>query len=317
MIGTQAVRSDPRTESWKAGADLSSHQFYFVKQNTTGEIVPITSVVDIVCGVLDNDPEDERMGRVIVGGIAKVVSDGSSDNIGRGDPVEADSTGRAVQSNSNKAVGWALTPSTAAGTLISVRMALHPFQRQGDHLAINSDPANKKQVRIGSQTSVATSDTHMGFSSKPRLDGVGTANITGAEMSPRVQNSGAGGAMYGIDINPIVKSDAAVAALASMAGLKVKLESSGVHTFSGNVQCLLCEPAFTGNDTISGKYVPISIRDNTQQGTGKNWDAAFMIGGNGGIAHATTSPSSTSGRIKVLIGTTERWIQLYSSGTGG
>ena len=313
MIGVHALRSRLFAESWEAAADLSDKQFYFVKQDTNGKINVLTSVVDIVVGVLDNDPTSGRMGRVMHAGIAKVVSDGSSDNIGRGDPVAADSSGRAVQSSSNKAVGWALTPSTTAGGLISVLLALHPFQRQGDHLYINSDPANKKQVRIGSQTSTATSDTHMGFSSKPRLDGVGTANITGGEISPRVQNSGAGGAMYGFNINPIVKSDAAVAALASMAGLKVKLESSGVHTFAGDVQCLLCEPAFTGNDAIAGNYVPISIRDHTQQGTGKCWDGAFKIGGDGDIADTSATPSGQHGMIKVIIGTTVRYIQLYDT----
>ncbi len=313
MIGVHALRSRLFAESWQAGEDLSDKQFYFVKQNTTGEIVAIDSEIDIVVGVLDNDPEDGRMGRVIHSGIAKVVSDGSSDNISRGNPVQADEDGKAIQSSSNKAVGWALTPSTTDGGLISVLLALHPFQQQGDHLYIDSDPANKKQVRIGSQTSTATSDTHMGFSTKPRLDGVGTANITGGEISPRVQNAGAGGAMYGFNINPIVKSDAAVAALASMAGLKVKLESSGAHTYTGDVQCLLCEPAFTGNDTIAGHYVPISIRDHTQQGTGKCWSGAFKIGGDGDIADTSATPSGQHGMIKVIIGTTVRYIQLFDT----
>lgn len=316
MEGVHALKSILYSESWQAAAALTAKQFYFVKQDTNGKINAITSVVDVVVGVLDNTPAINRMGRVIHQGIAKVVSDGSSTNIGKGDPVRSDSSGRAVKSNSNRSVGWALTASTAANVQISVLMALHPFQRQGDHLYILSDPANKKQVRIGTEVGVHTSDTHMGFSSKPDLEGDGSANITGCEISPRISNGGSGSSMYGIDINLDLKSDASSAVLSSnMVCLKCKIEASSglVTTIGGDVSCLRCEPALSGNQTVTGKYVPIDVKDGTQQGVGKNWDGFCMIGGDGAIAATTGTPSSQAGFIKVIIGTTTKYIQLYTN----
>lgn len=102
MQGVHALRNALFTESWEAAASLAAKQFYFVKQDTDGKINVLTSVIDVVLGVLDNNPASGRMGRVIHSGIAKVVSDGSGTNIARGNPVEADSSGRAVQSSSNR-----------------------------------------------------------------------------------------------------------------------------------------------------------------------------------------------------------------------
>lgn len=320
MIGVHALRSLLFAESWEAAANLSAKQFYVVIQDTDGKINVPTSVVDVPIGVLDNAPASGRIGRVIHSGIAKVVSDGSSDNISRGSHVQIDSTGRAVLSDSNRAFGIALTPSTTAGGLISVLLMLHPIQQQNEHLYLLSDPANKKQVRIGTEVGTHTSDTHMGFSSKPDLEGDGSANITGAEISPRISNGGSGSSMYGIDINLDIKSDASSAVLSSeFCGLKVKLEcnSALVTTITGNASCLRCEPALSGNQTVSGKYVPIIVRDATQQGVGKNWDGFALIGADGGVATNTGVPNTVAGSIKVIIGSTDKWIALYTTSTGG
>lgn len=315
MEGTHALRSVVFSDSWRAAADLSGKQFYFVKADTNGKIAAITTVEDPVIGVLDNDPTANRAGRVIHLGIAKVVSDGSGTAITRLMKVETDSIGRAVKSNSNRAVGVALTPSSAAGTLISVLLMLHPFNQQDEHLYINSDPTAKKQVRIGSEVSTQTGDTHMGFSSKPDLEGDGSATCTGAEISPRISGGGSGANLYGLNVNPLIKSDASAAVLSSeFCGVIIKMEcaSALVTTISGNVSCLRCEPSLSGNQTVSGKYVPLIIRDATQQGVGKNWDAVFMVGGDGGAAKSTGTPSgSQAGQIKVIVGSTTHYIKLY------
>lgn len=316
MEGVHALRCIVFSDSWRAAADLSDKQFYFVKDNASGKAAIVTSVEDLVIGVLDNDPEADRSGRVIHQGIAKVVSDGSGDAIAAGDRVESDSSGRAVKSDSNRAVGVALTPSSAANTLISVLLMLHPFIQQNEHLYINADKTNKKQVRIGTQVSTQTGDTHMGFSSKPDLEGDGSANVTGCEISPRISNGGSGSSMYGIDINLDLKSDASSSVLSSdMTCLKCKIEASSglVTTIGGNVSALQCEPALSGNQTVTGKYVPIVIKDGTQQGVGKNWDGAFLIGGDGAVASISGTPSTQSGFIKVIIGSTTKYIRLYTS----
>lgn len=319
MKGTLPRKRAEFEETWPAAADLSDYQYYFVKGDSNGRAALITSTEDIVVGILDNDPAAvDRGARLVHAGIAKVVTDGSSDTIARGDMLESDSSGKAVYSASNMAVAMALQPSSADGTIISCLLMLHPFRVYDDHLYIKADSDNKRQVRIGSEISVQTTDTHMGFSCKPSLRGTGTATCTGAEFSPRVQSSAAFANMMGLNVNPDIKADAGNCS-GEYRGIQIKMEAHTTYsgTITGNVCGLKIVPSIHGNTTISAKYVPIFIQDGTQAGAGKNWDAAFMFGGDGGIATVSSNPSTIAGRITVLVGTTTRYIALYSSGTGG
>jgi len=316
MKGTIARKQAGFEMTWPAAADLSDYQYRFMKADSNGRVNIIAAVDDIVVGVLDNDPAAlDRGARIIHSGVCKLVTDGSSTAITRGNWLASNATGKGVKSKSNMAVAMALNPSSADGTIISALLMLHPMRVQDDHLELMADQEAKKQVRIGSKVATITSDTHMGFSSKPDLEGDGSATVTGCEISPRISNGGSGANLYGIDVNLDIKSDASSAVLSSnMVALKCKLEcaSALVTTITGEACCLRCEPALSGNQTVTGKYVPISIRDATQQGVGKNWDGALMIGGDGSIADTSSTPSTQAGMIKVLIGTTVRYIRLYS-----
>ena len=100
MKGTMAVKKELFCDTWPAAADLSNYQYYFVKGDSNGRAALITSVTDIVIGVLDNDPAAlDRGARVMLLGICKVVTDGSGTSIARHDWLEPDSTAKAVRSN--------------------------------------------------------------------------------------------------------------------------------------------------------------------------------------------------------------------------
>jgi hypothetical protein len=64
--------------SFKAGEDLSSAQFKFVKLDSSGEVVACTAVTDIPIGVLQNTPTDGQIAQVAVSGGTKVKAGGTA-----------------------------------------------------------------------------------------------------------------------------------------------------------------------------------------------------------------------------------------------
>lgn len=63
--------------NFKAGGDLSTKQFYFVKLNSSGEVVICAGATDVPIGVLQNAPASGETAEVMIYGISKVVSDGT------------------------------------------------------------------------------------------------------------------------------------------------------------------------------------------------------------------------------------------------
>jgi hypothetical protein len=109
-----------------AGSDLSTKQFFIVKQNGTVDTVDITSAVtDRPYGVIADPPKSSGKACAIqTDGVAKVVSDGSGTAIAAGDQVGTDASGRAVKctTQDRPLLGEAMDASTAAGTVIRVKL---------------------------------------------------------------------------------------------------------------------------------------------------------------------------------------------------
>lgn len=112
--------------TYAAGADLRTKQNYLVEESTTGTVTVCNNAADRAIGVLINKPNSGQAARVRIaqGSLARVISDGSSVNIGIGDPVGTDGSGKAIKKTTNKdwIIGYAEEASTADGTLISVRL---------------------------------------------------------------------------------------------------------------------------------------------------------------------------------------------------
>lgn len=81
------------TVSYVAGADLSALQYQAVKMNTSGQIVPVTAITDLVFGILQNAPESGQVASVAVEGISNVVLGGT---LNAGVAVGSGATGKAV-----------------------------------------------------------------------------------------------------------------------------------------------------------------------------------------------------------------------------
>lgn len=115
----------------KANSDLSAKQFFLVKQTAADTVDLVAAATDRTFGVLTNAPKSGQAAAVQTDGIAKVVSDGSGTAIAAGDPLAADTSGRVVKNATadRLGVGVAMDASTAAGTVIRVKLAIGiPFR---------------------------------------------------------------------------------------------------------------------------------------------------------------------------------------------
>lgn len=98
-----------------AGADLSTHQYKFVKMNGSGQAVLCTAVTDVPIGVLQNDPKSGQEAEITVIGGTKVKA-GVALAIGDAIGTDATSTAQVVTVGTETTVynvGRVLTAATS------------------------------------------------------------------------------------------------------------------------------------------------------------------------------------------------------------
>lgn len=103
------------TKTFKAGADLSAKQYYFMKlTGTADEVTVCNGATDKPIGVLQNKPTSGQAAEVVIIGITKVSADGTLDE---GDSIGTSADGQAAvytASDTTKfIVGQALLPAAA------------------------------------------------------------------------------------------------------------------------------------------------------------------------------------------------------------
>lgn len=92
-----------------AGADLRSHQYKFVKLNSTGKVVLCDTAGERAFGILENKPRNGQSARVRVEGVSKVLV-AASQTITHGTRLTTDANGRAAAAaTGNNVLGIALT----------------------------------------------------------------------------------------------------------------------------------------------------------------------------------------------------------------
>jgi hypothetical protein len=115
----------------KANSDLSAKQFFCVKQTAADTVDLCSAATDRTFGVLQNAPKANQAAEVCTDGICKASSDGSGTSIAAGDPLAVDANGRVVKNATadRLGVGVAMDASTAAGTVIRVKLGIGiPFR---------------------------------------------------------------------------------------------------------------------------------------------------------------------------------------------
>lgn len=110
----------------KANSDLSTKQFFLVKQTAADTVDLMAANTDLCFGVLVNAPKASQAASVQTDGVAKVVSDGSGTAIAVGDRLASDASGRVVKNTTadRLVIGVAMDASTAAGAVIRVKLTL-------------------------------------------------------------------------------------------------------------------------------------------------------------------------------------------------
>lgn len=118
-------------ESFKAAADLSTHQYKFAKLSAVDTVNLASAATDRCLGVLQNKPAANQAGAVRILGMSFVVSDGSGTAIAAGDYVGPNASSVAVKKATAdfNVAGIALDPSTAVGTIIRVLLLPGAFFR--------------------------------------------------------------------------------------------------------------------------------------------------------------------------------------------
>lgn len=115
----------------KANSDLSAKQFFVMKQTAADTVDICSAATDRALGILINAPKANQAAEIQTDGVAKVSSDGSGTSIAVNDPLAVDANGRVVKNATTDrlGIGVALDASTAAGTVIRVKLAIGvPFR---------------------------------------------------------------------------------------------------------------------------------------------------------------------------------------------
>lgn len=109
-------------ESFKAGADQSTKQYYLVKQSAANTVAVCSGATDRAIGVLRNKPKANEAATVRITGIAEVITDGSGTAIAAGDYVGPNSSGKAVKKATAdyNVCGQALDASSTDGAIIRI-----------------------------------------------------------------------------------------------------------------------------------------------------------------------------------------------------
>ena len=78
----------------KAGADLSSSQYFFVKIDTDGDVV-LAGNGENAIGVLQNAPAEGEAANIAVAGVSKVII-GDTTSLDSGSVISSDANGKAT-----------------------------------------------------------------------------------------------------------------------------------------------------------------------------------------------------------------------------
>lgn len=105
-------------ESFLAGEDLSAKQYYFVKLNSSGNVICCSGITDVAIGILQNKPESGEIASILMLGKSKLSADAAF-SIGAVIAPSADGQGQTAVATQSPGAR-ALEAATVAGQLVEV-----------------------------------------------------------------------------------------------------------------------------------------------------------------------------------------------------
>jgi hypothetical protein len=179
----------------------------------------------------------------------------------------------------------------------------------GSDLLINTTSDNKT-VKVNSRNYAQTSGTGTAIQTKPQQTVTTTGSINGAEFSPRVATGINAATIVGVLSTPLFKGTGSTIS-GNFEGFQAALTDSQTsgNTVSGDIV------AFRGylnmaSQTVTGNVLAIKIDD---AGSTQGWTAFARLPSGGQMANTTGTTATQAGYIKVIIGSTTKYIPLYNS----
>src|SRR3990172_8081490 len=184
----------------------------------------------------------------------------------------------------------------------------------GKHKLVNT-PVAGGTIRLNSATKIDTTDDFIGFQSKPAFGDKKKKTVTGAEISPRVNNTFGVANVIGLHVDTYLKGTGSGTISGDVRGQQIEMvtDDNGGKTVSGNVVGLRFRTAWSG--TISGKMIGIRIEKPEAQTGSKNYDYVLDLTGDNALIWRddyTTEVTTLAGALKVRVNGADRWIPLYS-----
>lgn len=169
-----------------------------------------------------------------------------------------------------------------------------------------------KTVRLNSVTKTGTTDSNIGFQSKPAVGESTAQNVIGGEISPRVNDTFAltgSGSIIGLHVDAYLKGTTGNIA-GDMRGLQIELvdDGSSSRTVAGKACGIRFRNALS--TAVTGLVVPMSI-ENGELAT--KWEALAHIEAEASVFSATGTVSTQAGYLKVFIDATAAYIPLYTT----
>ena len=187
----------------------------------------------------------------------------------------------------------------------------------GYHTNINTVDSDKT-VRINCRT-ITNDKSFIGAQIKPRAGYNLTNDITGLEVMPGIGVTAITStkSIIGVNVNPYLHATAG-AVTGDIRGVQVTLEKpTGAGTVTGTMSCFKCYNNTFATVTGGVYCIDVAAHGNTNvwSGFAKFADCDGLASVTNGAILADISATANAGWIKVMVGTTVRYIPLYDAKT--
>jgi hypothetical protein len=169
---------------------------------------------------------------------------------------------------------------------------------------------DSKPITLNTRNYASTSGTDIAVQSKPNVTGTGTVSVVGAQFSPRFASGVNGTEVVGVQSQPLLKGGSTTLT-GDFGGFEADLTDSQTsgNTIGGDIYAYRAYQNMA-SQTVTGDVVPIRV---DAAGSTLAWTTFAKLPDDGQISKSTTNPSTAAGYIKVKIGSSVRYIQLYST----
>ena len=244
------------------------------------------------------------------------------DGVNAGSLTIADVAVTATAAALNQIAGLTAGVITASKAVIA--NSAGAISNTGSHLALNSGLTSTDlaghTIRLNNITNIGTANSFIGVQVKPAVGASTAQGITGAEFSPRVNDTFAltgTGTIIGLHADAYLKGTTGnIGGDVRALNLELVTDDAGARTITGNVNAIRIRSAFSGT-TISGTFVPIRIEAAETQTNSKQYDAVLELpatnGAVWGVKGSDYTPAQPRAKIKVLVNGVAYWLVGYAT----